>query len=159
MRRPLTGRTVLIWLGGFFAVVMAVNVAFIVVSVKTFRGEDEEKPYLQGVEYNHTLAARAEQARLGWSASLAVRRLADGHVRLDVALDEPHAVAPDGLQLSAELRHPADENRDRRVRLLSSGRGRFWADAGTIGRGQWDVVVTSDSRATPFTAVRRLWVP
>jgi nitrogen fixation protein FixH len=157
--RPLTGRGVLIWLTGFFAVVMAVNVAFIVVSVKTFRGEDEQKPYLQGVEYNQTLAARAEQARLGWRARVAVRRLADGHVRLDVALDDPHAAPPDGVHLSAELRHPADENLDQHMHLSSSGGGRFWADAGNIGRGQWDVIVTSDSNVTPFTAVRRLWVP
>jgi nitrogen fixation protein FixH len=157
--RPLTGRGVLIWLIGFFGVVMAVNIGFIVVAVKTFRGEDEQKPYLQGVEYNQTLAARAEQARLGWRARVGARRLADGHVRLDVALDDPHAAPPEGVRLSAELRHPADENRDRYVRLSPSGSGRYWADAGNIGRGQWDVVVTSESSSTPFTAVRRLWVP
>ena len=155
MNRPLTGRGVLIWLIGFFAVVMAVNVGFIVVSVKTFRGEDEQKPYLQGVEFNRTLAARAEQARRGWHARNGVRRRVDGHVRLDVALDNPHA----GLLLSAEFRHPMDENRDRQVRLSPSGRGHFWADAGNIGSGQWDVVVTSETSATPFTAERRLWVP
>jgi nitrogen fixation protein FixH len=157
--RPLTGRGVLIWLTGFFAIVMAVNVVFIVTSVVTFRGEDEQKPYLQGVEYNRTLAARVEQARLGWRARVGVRRLADGDVRLDVALDDRQAAPPSDVRLSAELRHPADENRDRLVHLSPSGGGRYWANAGKIGRGQWDVIVTSESSATPFTAARRLWVP
>ena len=43
MTHEITGRQVLVWLVGFFAIVMAVNTIFIVVSLKTFRGEDEQK--------------------------------------------------------------------------------------------------------------------
>ncbi|HEY1878254.1 MAG TPA: FixH family protein, partial [Rhizomicrobium sp.] len=66
MTGRLTGRGVLIWLFGFFAVIFAMNIYFIMVSSRTFRGEDEQKPYLQGVEFNQTLARRAEQESLGW---------------------------------------------------------------------------------------------
>ncbi len=158
MIHPLTGRGVLAWLGGFFVCVIAVNVYFIVLSVDTFRGEDEQKPYLQGIEYNTTLERRAEQARLGWKADVAVRRLKDGHVRIDVGLKTPAGGVPAAM-LSAELRHPADENRDRALRLVAAGGGRYWGDAGNVSAGAWDVLLSSTDKNVPFEATARLWVP
>src|SRR4051812_16256274 len=99
----LTGRGVLIWLGGFFGLIMVTNVIFITVAVKTFRGEDEQKPYLQGVEYNHTLARRAEQAQLGWHASIDARRLPAGEVAIVVRLRHSDGVPETGVRLTGEL--------------------------------------------------------
>ena len=87
--RPLTGHGVLVWLAGFFGIVIATNAIFITEAVRTFRGEDEQKPYLQGVKYNQTLAHRAEQAKLGWRASIEARRLPAGQLEILVALRRP----------------------------------------------------------------------
>jgi len=84
--KPLTGRGVLTWLVGFFCIVIATNAIFITEAVKTFRGEDEQRPYLQGIAYNQTLAHRAEQGRLGWHASIDARRLPAGQVQILVKL-------------------------------------------------------------------------
>ena len=46
MMRKLTGRAVLLLLVGFFGVIFATNAIFITAAVRTFRGEDEAKPYL-----------------------------------------------------------------------------------------------------------------
>ena len=159
MTRELTGRGVLLWLIGFFAVILAVDAGFIVLSVGTFRGEDEQKPYLQGVEFNRTLARRAAQARLGWRADVSAVRLASGQVRVAVdlrdALGSPQALSA----ASAELRHPADENRDRSFTLTRIAPGRYVADAGGVPSGAWDVVITGAAANAPFEASRRLWVP
>ncbi|MEJ0027125.1 MAG: FixH family protein [Rhizomicrobium sp.] len=159
MIRPLTGRGVLVWLGGFFACIIAVNVYFIVISIDTFRGEDEQKPYLQGIEYNTTLERRAAQARLGWKADVAVRRLKDGHVRIEIGLKDAAGRAPGDAVLAAELRHPADENRDRALRIVAAGGGRYWADAGDVASGAWDILLSNADRRAPFEATARLWVP
>lgn len=159
MTGTLTGRGVLMWLTGFFAVIIATNIYFITMSITTFRGEDEQKPYLQGVEYNDTLARRAEQVRLGWQATVSATRLPDGHVRIDVVLHDRDGSALSGVPLSAELRHPSDENRDRVLRVKAVSRGHYQADAGAISRGRWDLIVTSASSRMPFEATRRLWVP
>ena len=83
MNRTLTGRGVLFWLALFFGVVILTNAIFVTAAVKTFRGEDEQKPYLQGIAYNQTLARRAEQVELGWRAVIAAERSGDGaHARL-----------------------------------------------------------------------------
>ena len=113
--KKLTGRGVLLILAGFFGVVILTNVIFITAAVRTFRGEDEAKPYLQGVEYNHTLARRAEQARLGWRASIDDRRLPSGMVLLTVDVRQPDGKPPSNVVLMGALRHPADEHRDREV--------------------------------------------
>ena len=113
MIRELTGRKVLLWLTGFFAFVMAVNTLFIVISLKTFRGEDEQKPYLQGVEYNRTLALRAEQSKIGWRASIGATRRPSGELQISVSLNGANGAPEPHTALRGELRHPADENKDR----------------------------------------------
>lgn len=158
MTATLTGRGVLIWLTGFFAVIFATNLFFIVLSYKTFRGEDEQKPYLQGIEYNDTLARRALQARLGWHATIGATRLPSGHVRIDVALRDA-AGNPRSAPLTAALHHPSDENRDEVLSIVALGDGQYMADAGALRSGWWDVVVKDGSGHTPFEAARRLWVP
>ena len=159
MIKPLTGRGVLIWLGAFFACVIAVNAYYIALSIETFRGEDEQKPYLQGIEYNDTLAKRAVQARIGWRASVSATRRADGHVLIDVGLRDATGRAEATAALTGELRHPADENRDLSLHITAKGDGRYVADAGRITSGAWDVLVTSTDEKVPFEATARLWVP
>ena len=157
MTRPLTGRGVLLWLAGFFLCVIAVNAGFVVASVKTFSGEDEQKPYLQGVAYNRILARRAGQRKLGWRASLAAERIA-GAVRIRLALAAPDGTPERGLALHGELRHPMDENRDRAMTLKEVGAGLYQADIAGVAPGAWDVVVETADDQPPFEASRRLWL-
>lgn len=158
MMRKLTGRAVLLLLVGFFGVIFATNAIFITAAVCTFRGEDEAKPYLQGVEYNHTLARRAEQARLGWRARIGDQRLASGAVLLTIDVSQPDGKAPKGLSLTGELRHPADEHRDRTLHFAETAPGHFEAQLRDVTPGRWEMVV-SNSRTEPFRTERRLWVP
>ncbi|HVZ67859.1 MAG TPA: FixH family protein [Rhizomicrobium sp.] len=159
MTREITGRQVLIWLVGFFALVMAVNTVFIAVSLKTFRGEDEQKPYLQGVEYNRTLALRAEQEKAGWRAAIGAVREASGAVRISVSLKRPNGSPESQVALKGELRHPADENKDRAFALTAIGPDSYRAEIPGVSAGTWDVVVTALDSKQPFEASRRLWVP
>jgi nitrogen fixation protein FixH len=159
MSRPLTGRGVLLWLGGFFLCIFAVNAAYIAISIGTFRGEDEQKPYLQGIEYNRTLARRAEQARLGWTAEVRAERTPAGHVDVVIDLKGKSGRPETGASLRAALRHPADENRDRALALTEIAPGRYRGDAGAVQAGFWDVVIGGGAKNAPFEADARLWVP
>jgi nitrogen fixation protein FixH len=158
MTRTLTGRDVLLWLVVVFGLVFAVNAAFIVASVRTYRGEDEQKPYLQGVEYNHTLAERAKQAALGWKASIGASRLADGRARIAVSLLQSDGTPMTHTVLVGELRHPADEHRDLALTLHETGAGEYQVDIAGVASGAWDVIIKA-SGPQPFEASRRLWVP
>ena len=156
MKTVLTGRGVSMWLAGFFGLIFAANAIFITESVKTFRGEDEQKPYLQGVEYNQTLARRAEQVRLGWRASIDARRLPRGDVAILVDLRQRDGAPEAGIRLAGELRHPTDENRDMPLRFSQISSGLYEAKV-RAAPGNWDVQVSALGGA-PFQASRRLWV-
>lgn len=157
MTRKLTGHGVLAWLGAFFGLILVTNVFFITMAVRTFRGEDEQRPYLQGVQYNKTLARRAEQAREGWQASIGADRLASGAVRATVSINKPDGTPLDGIHLAGELRHPADENLDRPLKFREVAPGHYEAEAANIPGGLWDVLVFNQDTA-PFRANRRLWL-
>ena len=109
MNKTLTGRGVLLWLIAFFGIIFATNAYFIMIAVKTFSGEDEQKPYLQGVEYNDTLARRAAQRRLGWRATMPQLVFPAGMCVSALRLPAPTAHRRQRRSLIGELRHPADE--------------------------------------------------
>ena len=158
MTRTLTGRGVSLWLAGFFGIIFATNAIFITDAVKTFRGEDEQRPYLQGVAYNQTLEHRAEQARLGWQASITAQHISSGKVRVIVQLQQRNGAPQTQETLTGELRHPADENRDRPLLFSEMSPGVYQAELAGIAPGNWDVLV-SNQGIEPFQASRRLWLP
>ena len=158
MTKNLTGRGVLFWLLGFFGFIMAVNAWYITLSVKTFRGEDEQLPYLQGIAYNRTLALRQEQKALAWHANMAVMRLSPTTIRLRLDVRGADGRPVTGLALGGRLRHPVDENRDRTLALKPAAPGVYQVDLQDISPGAWDAVVHAGGGA-PFEAERRLWVP
>jgi len=157
MNRMLTGRQVLLWLSAFFGVVIITNAIFITLAVKTLRGEDVEKPYLQGIAFNRTLAERAEQAGLGWQASLSARRRPSGEVVIDLEVSSREHAPQSGLTLTGLLRHPVDEHLDRKFAFREILPGHYQGRAFDLKSGNWDVVARTVSGA-PFEASRRLWV-
>lgn len=159
MKRELTGRDVLFSLIAFFGVIIAVNVYYSLVAISTFRGEDDLKPYQEGVEYNQTLARRAAQERLGWRAVFDVARNNPQSVHIVVHLDQANGAPAGKASLSGEFRHPVDESRDRSFQLAEVKPGDYEADVAGITPGAWDVVVKSPEGAAPFEATRRMILP
>ena len=160
MNMELNGRHIVFLLTLFFGTIIAINVVFIVESIETFRGEDEQNPYLQGIDYNDTLARRAEQAALGWTATLAAERDASGGVDVTVTVRDKTGAPVDGVALQGELRHPADSERDQALALRSIGQGVYRsATVKGVAPGVWDVIVRADKpKSAPFEASRRLWL-
>lgn len=120
----------------FFGAIIAVNVAFAVIAVRSFPGEDVRRSYLQGLNYNQTLAERREQAALGWQAAAALR--ADG----DVAVVEIDLRARDGAPIDratieGQLTWRSATRFDRALTFAALGEGRYAARIGDLRPGQW----------------------
>ena len=62
------------------------------------------------------------------------------------------------LQLQGELRHPADEYRDRILALRAVAPGIYEAKIVGDGKGWRDALIRTDA-GTPFEMERRLWLP
>lgn len=132
----IRGWHVLAMMLAFFGAVIAVNVVFAVIAVQSFPGEDVRRSYLQGIQYNDTLAQRREQAALGWQASAALAPNAEGAV-LEVVLRDRDGVPIDGATLSGELQWPTTDSFDRAATFEARGDGRYVAQLGDLHPGRW----------------------
>lgn len=136
--RPFTlnGLHVLIAMLTFFVAIVAVNVAFVVLAVKSFPGEDVRRSYLQGLNYNATIAERRGQAARGWGAGAALVSR-DGAAVLEVTLRDDAGAAISNARLTGELRRPMTSRFDRSLEFIAVGEGIYRARVGAIEQGAW----------------------
>lgn len=130
----------------FFGLVIAVNAAFIATAIKTFPGEDVQRSYLQGLNYNATLRERAAQARLGWMASAALIHV-QGGAALDVELKDRFGAPIDGLNLNGVLRWPTDSRKDRALKFEALRNGLYRAMLPDLAEGGWRLRARADDAA------------
>lgn len=154
----LRGWHVLSALVAFFGLVIAVNVAFAVVAVESFPGEDVRRSYLQGIHYNDVLAERRSQAELGWSASAGFAG-APQNVAIEVRLRD-RAEALDGAALQGSLQWPTNAALDRSVAFVAAGDGLYRAQLGDLAPGRWRLRARAerDSEALDFES-ELTWPP
>jgi nitrogen fixation protein FixH len=159
MSYELKGGHVLAILLAFFGVTVGVNAIFTAYAIATFSGEDIARPYLSGLAYNETLAARAAQQRLGWTTTIALERRGAGDATLRVRVTTAAGAALSGLIVAAKLRRPTDSRLDRDLPLDLKG-DTYEASVPELASGQWDVIVrTAAADGTPFEARRRVVLP
>lgn len=150
----LRGWHVLTWLIAFFGVVITVNVYFAVAAVGTFPGEDVTHPYIQGLEYNQTLAEHRAQQAQGWRVTAGLIRASRGAV-LQVDLRQRDRTPLLGAHVEGVLRWPADVHRDRALHFSEAGGGRYVAEINGLAEGDWDLratAMTQDRRSLDFEA-------
>jgi nitrogen fixation protein FixH len=158
MTRKLTGRGVLLWLTAFFGIIFATNFYFVTAAIKTFSGEDVGDPYMMGVQYNATLARRAEQERLGWKSTISVERLPGGPARVNVTLAHADGAPETASALQGKLRHPTNGGLDRALQFKQTAPGLYQAELPNVSSGSWDVQVNTPQQGAPFEATRRVWL-
>lgn len=159
MTFELKGWHVLAMLLTFFGITIAVNVVFTTYALSTFSGEDVSKPYLRGLEYNKTLAARAQQAKLKWTASIDVVRADGSGAVITVSIAGADGQPVGGLDVTALLKRPTDANLDKVVTLEPLGGGQYRGRVADVATGQWDVIARVGAGVAPsFEAARRVMV-
>lgn len=124
----------------FFTIVISMNVLFVTMAVRTFPGEVAPKSYVQGLRYNQTLADRARQAALGWTAQAEIAAAEQGPA-LVIRMQDGAGRALDGLTLSGALRRPATDEADIALTFRSLGEGRYLAPAPGLKPGAWRLSV------------------
>lgn len=137
----------------FFGIIIAVNVWFAFAAVGTFPGEDVPHSYLQGLDYNQTLAQRRAQEASGWRAIASLRPSASGAL-LEVDLRTREGAGIAGARIDAQLRWPADARRDRALNFIALGDGRYVAHLGALPAGDWQMRAhaVAESKTLDFEA-------
>jgi len=138
-QRALTGRTVLICLIAFFAVISIVNGIMIRAAISTFGGVETGSAFQAGQAFKHDIEAASAQQSRHWQVKVNVSR-ADGGtvVQIDARDGTGHPLA--GLEAVASLHRPTDRRGDLVVALSEETAGRF-RGIGPAAIGQWDLLV------------------
>lgn len=139
-RRQVTGRTVLVWLVAFFAVVAGVNAVMITAAVSTFGGVETVNAYQAGLAFaTEEAAAQAQEAR-HWRVSAKLRPQPGGTVAIELSADDTTDRPLRGLDARVALIHPANRRLDRSIAMQADGPGHFRGNA-AAAPGQWDLVI------------------
>ena len=154
--KELKGWHVLLWMLGFFGIMFAVNGVFLYHAITSFPGEDVKKSYVQGLNYNQTLEARAAQKALGWRAEI-------GHdgATIILHLEDKVGNALSGRQIIGELRRQTTQQADQILIFKAGMGGDYLAATDGLATGQWDVrisVFDLDTEQTLFSARKTLIV-
>jgi nitrogen fixation protein FixH len=138
--RELTGRAVLFWIVGFFAVVFAVNGVLVRAATSTFGGLETQSSYKAGLLFEDEVAKAERQQALQWQVDGKLARGRAGEAVLDIRVRDAQGAAVDGLTADAKLAHPADSKRDHVIHLSRAGAGAF-RGADAAEPGQWELIV------------------
>lgn len=138
--RPLTGRMVLLYLIGFFAVVFAVNIVMARVAVSSFSGVETESSYKAGLAFKNDVAAAQAQDARHWKVDA---QLLPGveTARITITARDGEARELVGLVPEIRLAHPTDRRRDVLLDAVEVAPGRFQIET-PLRHGQWDLVIT-----------------
>jgi len=147
----LNGWHVLAIITAFFAIVIAVDVVFVVMAVKTFPGQVSSTPYEDGLAYNRSLAQLQAQERLGWQATAAAE---PGTVAIEMR--DRSGTPLGGLALTGRLERPATEAGRVPLAFHETRPGRYVAHVEDLA-GAWDLTAhAGDAAGHRFEASRRL---
>ncbi len=146
--KAITGKTVLAWLFGFFGVVFTANAIFIYLALGSFPGVVVDSPYEVGQAYNEEIAAAKAQSDLGWQVTSEFLRTGETGGQLLVSVTDRDSVPLYGIDLSAELLHPARKDADMEVFLTADGGGRYVADLEDLPAGNWTLVLEIEQDGT-----------
>jgi len=146
-QRPLTGRAVLVWLLGFFGVIIAVNAVMMKLAIDTLPGTEVDSSYQAGLHYNVDIEAARRQVERRWQVTGHIERDQDGHTVLSIEARNREGAPLSGLTVKARLMRPADGRSDRLVALTEGESGIYRGSVEAVELGQWDMLIEADRDA------------
>lgn len=155
--RELTGRTVLICVIAFFAIVGGVNAFMVGAAISTFGGLETRNSYQAGLAFAQELAAVEAQDALHWRVAAKVSANASETIVELTAADATGRPLV-GLQATARLAHPTDGRADHVISLAEIAPGKFQGRTAVVV-GSWALIVElSRDGSRMFRSTNRVFV-
>ncbi len=138
----------------FFAVVFAVDIFYIYISKKTWRGVVIEDSYQRGLKYNEVLEAQKKQQSLGWESKVFFENKGNKKGVLKFELLDKNLINIIEAKVSVELRRPAQEGFDFKKEMRVYG-NYYVVDIDFPLKGQWDFIVNAVLDQNSFVESKR----
>ena len=150
----ITGWHVLIAMVLFFAIIIAVDVLFIVKAYESFSGQTVKNPYEAGLAFNQRLLDQKHQAQLGWQVDAGP----DPTGQMIITVRDKSGAPVTGLKAVATFERPATERGRREMAFREADPGVYLARVG-LDAGAWDMTTVLEGPAGAFRAERRIVAP
>lgn len=137
----LTGRRVLFYLLGFFALIFAVNGVMITLALDTLPGVEVDSAYRASLAFNSEITRAHEQAARNWHVAAHVERGGDGDARLRLEAHDAQNMRLGGVVFAARLARPTDQREDRVFRITEPEAGIYRGDAQNVEPGLWELII------------------
>ncbi len=147
-RFTLTGWHVLAMFGGLFAVMLAVNIVFVVLALTTFSGETDHS-YITGLKFNETLAASARQAELGWRMKLGLERPTGEGAVLEARLTDKQGQPLRGAHIKGNIGRTTDTKEDQTLSFVETAPGIYRAVIDQLRPGRWRFSASAQIAGAP----------
>ena len=138
----------------FFAVVVSVNIFYIYISQKTWRGVATTDSYQKGLRYNETLKLAKEQEKLGWKMTVKFLASAPKSGEVVVVLLGKNLAPISDAKILLQLKRPTQEGMDFTENLQFSN-GAYRAKIIFPLKGQWDFHLTATRNEDVLQEVKR----
>jgi nitrogen fixation protein FixH len=142
--KPVTGRTVLLSLLGFFGVVMGVNGLMMALAISTMPGTEVESPYQEGIGYNTEIGAANDQAGRHLHVDGHISREPDGRAAVTIEARDSNGAPLANLAFIAQFARPTDARADRIVTLKEAESGNYRGEAADVAAGLWEIELRAD---------------
>jgi nitrogen fixation protein FixH len=144
----ITGWHVLGAFLGLFGVMLAVNILFVVLALKTFSGETDHA-YINGLKFNETLAANARQSALGWKMRLSLERPTGGGGVFEAALTDKDGQPVTGATMRGTIARPTDANEDKDFAFTETAPGIYRGAVNELAPGRWRFMTRAKISGAP----------
>ena len=126
----------------FFAVILAVNIFYIYLSNKTWRGIETEDAYQKGLKYNDTLKAAKDQKELGWKINTTYMPVGPQEGKILVQVLDKNSQLIKGADLVINCKRPVQAGSDFSMDLKAEGIF-YKSEIKFPFKGQWDVEIVA----------------
>lgn len=153
--KPFKG---VIWIFvAFFSVFIAVDIIYITIAEKTWRGIATKDGYQKGLKYNETIKALEKQKNLGWSLEIKYLPKENKSGELQVKLLDKNNLVIRDAKLSAIIKRPTQEGQDFNLDLKFDPKNSSYNSAITFPLlGQWEIEAVATKGDDIFQSVKRI---
>jgi len=142
--RLITGKTVLIGMLSFFAVIFAVNGAFVYFALDSWPGLSVEASYEKGLKYNRTLASAERQSKLGWRSQVNLVREKDNDFTFRAVMETRAGAKLRNLKLHVVFERPTNKGHDQLVKLTEITPGIYGSRIQLPLSGRWSAKIKAE---------------
>ncbi len=138
----------------FFAVIFVVNIIYIYVSQKTWRGIVTQDAYHKGLHYNDVIAEAKKQKELGWEMQISYKNFGAKKGEVKVILTDKNGAKISDAEVTITLKRPIQEGVDFTKKLFLLEKA-YQAEIEFPFAGQWDFLVIANTKSASFKESKR----